>query len=101
MSRTILPRNNFFDGQQVSESDMDVEQTAWHDSLANSVDFLVGSGVEQEFAVQRTLFDSDDVPASIQSLMTNLNFDGEPIFETDSFGLTVFEQPSDSDEGVQ
>jgi len=101
MSRPILPRNNFFDGQQVSESDLDVEQTAWHDSLANSVNFLVGSGVEQEFAVQRTLFDSDDVPASIQSLMTNLNFDGEPIFETDSFGLTVFEQPSDTDEGVQ
>ena len=101
MTRSVLPRNNFFDGQQITESDLDVEQTAWHDGLANSIDFLAGSGVEQEFATQRVLFDSDDVPASITSLITNTNFDGEPIYETDAFSLTVFEQPSDTTEGVQ
>ncbi|KKM82474.1 hypothetical protein LCGC14_1319170, partial [marine sediment metagenome] len=100
MTRSVLPRNNFFDGQQITESDLDVEQTAWHDGLANSIDFLAGSGVEQEFATQRVLFDSDDVPASITSLITNTNFDGEPIYETDAFSLTVFEQPSDTTEGV-
>lgn len=101
MSRSILNRNNFFDGQQITESDLDTEQTAWHDSLANGVDFLAGSGVEQEFSIQRVLFDTNDVPASVQTLMDNTNFDGEPIYATDSFGITVFEQPSDDTLGVQ
>lgn len=100
-NNTILPRNNFFDGMEITETDMDVEQKAWHDSVANSIGFLAGSGVEQEFSTQRVLFDTDDVPASIESLMDTLNFDGEPVYSTDSFGLTVFEQPSDNIEGVQ
>lgn len=101
MARPILPRNNFFDGQEVSESDLDTEQTAWHDSLANNTDLLAGSGVEQEFPVQRVLFDSYEVPASIQNLLDTQNFDGEPIFPTDSFSNTVFIQPSDTVQGVQ
>ena len=101
MTRPILPRNNFFDGQEISETDMDVEQTAWHSSLANNTDFQAGSGIEQEFAVQRVMFDSNDVPASVQSLLNNQNFDGEPIYPTDTFGLTIYEQPSDSTSGNQ
>lgn len=101
MTRPILPRNNFFDGQQISETDLDVEQSAWLETTANAVDFLAGSGVEKEFSTQRLLFDSDDVPASIQTLIDTTNFDGEPIYPVDSFGQTVYLQPSDSFEGVQ
>jgi len=101
MTRPILPRNNFFDGQQISETDLDVEQTAWLETTANAVDFLAGSGVEKEFSTQRLLFDSDDVPASIQTLIDTTNFDGEPIYPIDSFNQTVYLQPSDSFEGVQ
>lgn len=101
MTRPILPRNNWFDGQEISETDMDVEQSAWHGSLANNTDFLAGSGIEQEFAVQRILFDSNDVPASVSTLIDNENFDGDPIYPTDVFGQTVYEQPSDSSEGNQ
>jgi len=101
MARQILLRNNFFDGQRVSEEDLDTEQTAWHDSLANNTDLLAGSGVELEFPVQRTLFDSNNIPATTQSLIDTNNFDGEPIFPEDSFGNTVFIQPSDSVQGVQ
>ena len=85
MTRIILPRNNFFDGQEVSETDLDIEQTAWHDTVASNADFMIGSGVEQEFAVQRVLFDSDNIPDSIQTLIDTENFDGEPIFEYDLF----------------
>lgn len=101
MSRTILPRVNWYDGQNVDETDLDVEQTAWHDSLANNTDFLAGSGVEQEFAVQRILFDSNSVPASIQTLIDTANFDGEPLYEEDSFGNAIYKQPSDAVEGNQ
>lgn len=101
MTRPILPRNNFFDGQEVTEIDLDVEQTAWHDSLAHNTDFLSGSGIEQEFSVQRVLLDTDDVPASVDTIIDNQNFDGEPIYPNDSFGLTIYTQPSDSNEGNQ
>lgn len=101
MTRPILPRNNFFDGQEISETDLDVEQTAWHSSLANDVDFLAGSGIEKEFTTQTILFDTDNVPASVQTLLDNETFDGEPIYETDSFGLTIFDQPSDTTSGNQ
>lgn len=101
MTRPILPRNNFFDGQEVTETDMDVEQTAWHDSLAHNNDFLAGSGIEQEFSVQRVLFDTNDIPSSIETLIDNENFDGEPIYPADSTGLTVYTQPSDNNEGNQ
>ena len=101
MTRPILKRNNWFDGQNVTEDDLDTEQTAWHDSLANNTDFLAGSGVEQEFSVQRVLFDTNDVPASIQSLIDTESFDGEAIFPTDAFGNTVFLQPSDFSQGNQ
>lgn len=101
MARQILPRNNFYDGQNVDETDLDIEQAAWHGSLANNTDFLAGSGVEQEFAIQRTLFDSENVPASIQTLIDTQNFDGEPIYPVDSFSNTVYLQPSDAIEGNQ
>lgn len=101
MARPILPRNNFFDGQQVTETDLDVEQTAWLETTSNAVDFLAGSGVEKESATQRILFDSDDVPASIQSLIDTVSFDGEPIFPEDAFGQTVYLQPQDTSEGNQ
>lgn len=101
MTRSILPYVNYYDGQEINETDMDVEQAAWHDSLANNTDFQAGSGVEQEFAVQRTLFDTNNVPSSVQSLINNQNFDGEPIYPIDTFGLTVYEQPSDSSSGNQ
>jgi len=101
MARSNWSRVNFFDGQEVSETDLDVEQSAWHNGLANAVDFLAGSGVEKDSAVQRVLFDSDDVPASISSLISSTSFDGEPIYPTDAFGQVVFLQPSDASEGNQ
>lgn len=101
MTRPILPRNNFFDGQQISENDLDLEQTAWNETIANGVDFISGSGIEKEFSTQRILFDSNSVPASIQNLINTQNFDGEPIYPSDPFGLTVYQQPSDPNQGVQ
>ena len=58
---------------------MDVEQVAWHDGIASIADHTTGSGVEKEFATQPILFDSDNVPSSIQGLIDTQNFDGEPI----------------------
>ena len=101
MTRPILKRVNFYDGQNVDEIDMDLEQAAWTGSLANNTDFLGGSGVEQEFAVQRLLFDTNSVPASTGLLMSTVSFDGEPIYELDSFGEVVYLQPSNASEGTQ
>lgn len=99
-------RNSWFDGQQVSDIDLNIEQNAWFTDIANSVNISVGSGVEKEFAVQRLLFDSDDVPPSIEILInppTPLlpGFDGTPIYQYDEDDLQVFEQPSDNSEGNQ
>ena len=98
---TILQRTNFFDGMQITETDMDVEQQAWHDGIAQVADSAFGSGVEKDTIVQTVLFDTDNIPASIQSLLDTENFDGEPIYPTDSFGNIVYLQPSDSSEGNQ
>ena len=101
MARDTFSRVNFFDGQNVTEGDMDTEQSAWTGTTANAVDLSSGSGVEQEFAVQRVLFDTSDVPASIQTLIDTENFDGEPIYPEDSFGNDVILQPSDVSQGNQ
>jgi len=101
MTRPILKRVNFFDGQEISETDMDVEQTAWHDSVANNTDFLVGTGVEKEFSIQKVLFDTNSVPASVTTLINGVNFDGAPLYTTDSLGQSIFLQPSDSTNGNQ
>lgn len=101
MTRPVLPRVNFFDGQEINEEDLDLEQNAWLETTANAVDFLAGSGVEKEFATQRILFDTENVPASVQNLINTQNFDGEPIYQNDAFGLQVYEQPSDTFEGNQ
>lgn len=98
---TILPRVNFYDGQNLTEEDLDVEQTAWHDTVAQTTNFLAGSGVEKDTSTQIVLFDSYDVPTSVSTLISGNNFDGEPIYEEDSFGNTIYEQPSDSVNGVQ
>jgi len=101
MSNEVLKRVNWYDGQRVDEPDFDTEQTAWHSGLAEITDHVSGSGIEKEFATQPVLFDSDTVPASIQSLFDTINFDGEPIYPTDSFGNTIYSQPSDTVEGDQ
>lgn len=98
---TISSRVNFYDGQNITEEDLDTEQSAWHDTVSSSTNIFAGSGVEKSFTVQRTLFDTNDVPASIQTLIDTQNFDGEPIYPEDSFGNTVFLQPSDSIQGNQ
>ena len=97
----MVSRNSWFDGQQVSDVDLNTEQDAWLAGTTNAVNISVGSGVEKEFAVQRTLFDSDSVPVSITSLMQTPAFDGCPIFQTDVYGLPVFIQPSDASGGNQ
>jgi hypothetical protein len=101
MSHPISPRVNWFDGQNVTEEDLDTEQNAWINTSSNSTEIFAGSGVEQDFAIQRVLFDSDSAPASIQTLIDTQNFDGEPIFPIDSFGNTVILQPSDASQGNQ
>ncbi|KKN50067.1 hypothetical protein LCGC14_0636420 [marine sediment metagenome] len=101
MTRPILKRTSWYDGQAVTETDLDVEQTAWHDSLANNTDFQVGSGIEQEFSTQRVLFDTNNVPSATATLISTQNFDGEPIYPIDSSGNTVYLQPLDSFEGNQ
>lgn len=101
MSSETFKRINYYDGHNITQEDLVTEQSAWHDTIASGVDFLAGSGVEKEFAVQRLLFDTSDVPTSISTLLTNEIFDGEPIYETDNDSATCFLQPSDSSEGAQ
>jgi len=101
MARTIFKRANFYDGQNIVEETLDTEQSAWVGTTANVVDLTSGSGIENEYITQRILFDTSDVPATITTLITTQNFDGEPIYPTDSFDSTVFLQPSDSTQGNQ
>ena len=101
MSREILKRVSWYDGQQIDEADLDLEQKAWHDSIAQSTNHLSGSGVEKNTSFQTILFDSNDVPEAVQSLIDTENFDGEPIYPEDSFGNKVYDQPSDAVEGNQ
>lgn len=101
MGHTIYSRNNFFDGQEINEEDMDLEQTAWHGTLADDINFLAGSGVEKEYTTQKVLFDTSDVPTSVSTLITTESFDGEPLYEEDSFGNTIFLQPTDTTQGNQ
>lgn len=96
-----IERVNWYDGMNITEADMDVEQTSNTSSLATNTEYIVGSGVAKEFSIQRVLFDSDDVPSAIQNLIDTQNFDGEPIYPLDSFGNTVYIQPSDSSTGNQ
>src|SRR5574337_153672 len=98
---TILQRINWYDGQQITETDMDVEQQAWHDGIAQIADSAFGSGIEKDSVIQVVLFDTDNVPASVQSLLDTENFDGEPIYPTDTFSNIVYIQPSDTSEGNQ
>jgi hypothetical protein len=98
---TILQRTNWFDGMQITETDMDIEQQAWHDNIAQVADSAFGSGIEKDTAIQVVLFDTDSAPASVQSLLDTENFDGEPIYPTDTFGNVVYTQPSDASEGNQ
>jgi len=97
----ISKRTNWFDGQNVTENDLDTEQNAWHSTVSAGVDLLAGSGVQQEFSTQPILLDTSNVPSSISNLITTQNFDGEPIYPIDSFGNTTFTQPSDSLQGNQ
>lgn len=101
MSHENYPRVNIFDGQQISEQELDTEQTAWHGTIANVADVALGSGVEKEYSVQRVLFDTNSVPTSVQTLISSQSFDGEPLYETDSFSNVIFLQPSDSTQGNQ
>lgn len=101
MAHEIYSRVNFFDGQEIGEQDLDAEQAAWHGTIADDVNFISGSGVEKEYSTQRILFDSNSAPSSVQTLISTQNFDGEPLYEEDSFGNTIFLQPSDSTQGNQ
>ena len=101
MSTQEIKRVNFFDGQNLTEEDMDTEQSAWSTTAANNTDTVVGSGVKKEFTTQRVLFDLSDAPSTITALLTGIIFDGEPIYQTDSFGSAVFIQPSDNVGGNQ
>ncbi|MFA5023426.1 MAG: hypothetical protein WC523_00515 [Patescibacteria group bacterium] len=95
----MVLRNSWYDGQQVVDTDLNVEQEAWHNTIANTTNISIGSGVEKETAVQTILFDSSDAPASISSLITDIDFDGTPIYEEDDLGNVVFIQPSDTSKG--
>jgi hypothetical protein len=101
MSTQEIKRVNFFDGQNLTEEDMDTEQSAWTTTASSNMDTVVGSGIKKEFTTQRVLFDLNDVPSTTAALLTGPTFDGEPIYPTDSFGATVYLQPSDTVEGNQ
>lgn len=99
MSNNNLFRNAWFDGENVTQAELDLEQTAWHDTIANSIGVMSGSGVELEYAIPRVLLDTDNVPSSVTTLINTNNFDGTPIFQNDISGLPIYSQPSDSTNG--
>lgn len=100
-SRDTIERVNWYDSKQIDETDMDVEQAAWHQTVAKNANIYFGSGVEKNSASRVVLFDSNDLPPFISTLITSEELDGEPIYETDSFGNTVYTQPSDDSSGNQ
>lgn len=91
-----IKRVNFVDGQNLTVDDFIAEQNAWTVTSANNTDVIIGSGIKKEFSTQRVLFDLSLAPSNVILLVDNEEFDGEPIYHTD----TIL-QPSDAVEGNQ
>lgn len=95
-NRTVLPRVNFFDGQRVTESDLDSEQIHNRSLISNSTLDFHGNGVVKDRLFEnRVLFDTAD-PGGEKENPSELTvdsgrYDGKPI----SLDL----QPGDSEFG--
>lgn len=99
-SSFVLPKANFFDGQKITESDLDAEQAHNQSVTGGIINDFHGSGIVRESIFESNiLFDTsspgtyaaDDSPNLSKETIDLGNFDGLPI------KLDV--QPSDSDFG--
>src|SRR5271168_1629304 len=97
----IYPRNNWTTGTQVTQGNFVTEQQAWLGTISNLAELVAGSGVEKDTATQNVIFDSYNVPTSIQTIITTGNFDGFPLYPLDTNNDTTFNQPSDTAQGNQ
>ena len=96
----ILPRPNFFDGQKVTEADLDAEQMHQESVSSGIINDFHGSGIVRESLFESNILLDTKNPGKYSPVGTiNLskevidtgNFDGRPIY------LDL--QPSDSDYG--
>jgi hypothetical protein len=95
-NRPTLPRNNFFDGQRVTESDLDSEQIHNRGLISDSTSDFHGNGVVRDRIFEsRALLDTSD-PGKFADNLSELvidsgRYDGKAIF--------LDRQPEDSEFG--
>jgi len=93
---TIVPRVNFFDGQKLSEGDLDQEQSHLRGLTSNHVASAHGSGLIKDNPVENrvlfTLSNPGYYADNVSKFVINAgNFDGKPIY--------LDRQPSDAEFG--
>ena len=91
-----VPRVNWFDGQQVTESDMDDEQTRNVNIDAAIVNNFFGSGVLGHTLSDAVLFDTNSLNSQQQALLDAYGFDGQNLYIGSPLSAV-----SDTSEGVQ
>lgn len=99
MTSRLLPvnlkKNNWFDGQQVTETDLTDEQTRNVGIDAALENNFFSNGVLSEFPIAPVIFDTDNLNPEQQSLLDSYSFDGQNVY-TGSFLYEV----SDAINGV-
>lgn len=85
-------RVNFYDGQQITEDEMDDEQNRNIDIDAANIANFLGSGIVQYAPLPNTIFDSYNLNTQQQTLFDGYSFDGSNIYTG---------TPSDEIQGVQ
>lgn len=84
MTSRLLPVNikncNFFDGQQVTETDLTDEQNRNVGIDAANENNFFGSGVLDEFPYPPVIFDTNNLNSTQQSYLDSYSFDGQNVY---------------------
>ncbi|MFA5048808.1 MAG: hypothetical protein WC516_07315 [Patescibacteria group bacterium] len=84
MTSRLLPVNlkncNFFDGEQITETDLTDEQTRNVGIDAANENNFFGSGVLDEFPYPPVIFDTNSLNSLQQSLLDSYSFDGQNVY---------------------
>jgi len=95
-NRTVLPRVNFFDGQRVTESDLDSEQIHNRGLISNSTLDFHGNGIVRDRLFEsKILFDTAD-PGGLGINLSELVIDSG---RYDGRSISLDLQPTDSEFG--
>ncbi len=95
---SIVSRVNFFDGQKITESDLDQEQNHQRSLSSNHVSVSHGSGIVKDNPLENRILLDTSAPSTYgvndtEYLITTGSFDGKPI--------KLDRQPSNSDTGAR